>query len=102
MLEKTPDVIESGTILGTAKNVAESAPHNIKTARDALKAPVTVAERAKERKEKPKKEESKYTNRSGYSSDGDLLYAPRGYITYDDLWKEAKEIKKKLPSLEIH
>ena len=102
LLQKTPDIIESGTILGTAKNVAESAPHNIKTARDVLKAPVTVAERAKERKEKPKKEESKYTNRSGYSSDGDLLYAPRGYITYDDLWKEAEEIKKKLPSLEIH
>lgn len=101
IIEKTPDVIESGTILGTAKNVVESAPHNIKTARDVLKAPVTVAERAKERKEKPKKEESKYTNRSGYSSDGNLLYAPRGYITYDDLWKEAEGIKKKLPSLEI-
>lgn len=44
----------------------------------------------------------KYTNRSGYSSKGDLLYAPRGYITYDDLWKEAEKVKKKLPSLEIH
>lgn len=102
LLQKTPDIIESGTILGTVKNVAESAPHSIKTARDVLKAPITVAERTKERKEKPKKEEPKYTNRSGYSSDGDLLYAPRGYITYEDLWKEAEKIKKKIPSLEIH
>ena len=102
ILEETPDVIESGTILGTVKNVAESAPHSIKTARDVLKAPITAAERVKDRKEMPKKEEPKYTNRSGYSSDGDLLYAPRGYITYEDLWKEAEKIKKKLPSLEIH
>lgn len=102
LLQKTPDVIRSGTVLETAKNLLESAPHSIKTARDVLKAPITVAERTKERKEKPKKEEPKYTNRSGYSSDGDLLYAPRGYITYEDLWKEAENIKKKLPSLEIH
>ena len=102
ILEETPDIIESGTILGTVKNVAESAPHSIKTARDVLKAPITAAERVKDRKEKPKKEEPKYTNRSGYSSDGNLLYAPRGYITYEDLWKEAEKIKKKIPSLEIH
>lgn len=102
LLQKTPDVIRSGTILETAKNLLESAPHSIKTARDVLKAPTTAAERAKDRKEKPKKEEPKYTNRSGYSSDGDLLYAPRGYITYEDLWKEAENMKKKLPSLEIH
>lgn len=102
LLQKTPDVIESGTILNTLENVAESAPHSIKTARDVLKAPTTAAERVKDRKEMPKKEEPKYTNRSGYSSDGELLYAPRGYITYEDLWKEAEELKKKLPSLEIH
>lgn len=102
LLQKTPDIIESGAVLGTLKNVAESAPHSIKTARDVLKAPTTAAERVKDRKNKPEKEEPKYTNRSGYSSDGELLYAPRGYITYEDLWKEAEELKKKLPSLEIH
>lgn len=95
LLQKTPDVIRSGTILETAKNVAESAPHSIKTARDVLKAPTKAAERAKERKVKPEKEEPKYTNRSGYSSDGDMFYGQRGYITYDDLWKDADEMKKK-------
>lgn len=95
ILEETPDVIETGTILGTVKNVAESAPHSIKTARDVLKAPTTAAERAKDNKVKPEKEKPKYTNRSGYNSDGDMFYGQRGYITYDDLWKDADEMKKK-------
>ena len=102
IIEKTPEVIESGTILGSVKNALNRAPHGTKTTRDVLKAPMVVGERIKDRQEIAKEEPPKYTNRSGYTSQGDLLYAPRGYITYDDLWKEAKEIKKKLPSLEIH
>ena len=95
ILEKTPDVIESGTILGTAKNVLESAPHSIGTARTVLKAPIAVGERVKDRQEVAKEEPPKYTNRSGYTSQGDLLYAPRGYITYEDLWAEAPKKKNK-------
>lgn len=95
IIEKTPEIIESGSILSTAKNLLNRAPHGTKTTRDVLKAPVIMGARAKDREEIPKREVPKYVNPSGYNSDGDLLYAPRGYITYADLWRDADEIKKK-------
>lgn len=78
-VENLPDIIESGTTLQTAKNLLKAPPHVSKTAQQVLRPGARTLPQV------------------GRSTDGDgnILYAPLGRISYEDLWEMAKKDKEK-------
>lgn len=77
-VEKIPDIIESGTVLQTLKNIPKAPPHVSKTVQEGLR---TVGRTAGQK-------------RRATDEDGNLLYAPYGQQTYEWLWEQAAKGKK--------
>lgn len=76
--------------------IAPYMPHNVETGRklitpsvstSATRIPSVLTSMGGVAPEKDKE-------KSAYTSQGDLIYAPRGRITYQDLWGDADEIRK--------
>lgn len=77
-VEKIPDLIESGTVLQTLKNVPKAPPHVSKTVQEGIR---TVGRTAGQK-------------RRATDEEGNIIYAPEGQQTYEWLWEQAAKGKK--------
>lgn len=74
-VEKIPDIIESGTILQTLKNVPKAPPHVSKTVQEVLRPAARTA----------------VQKRRTVDEEGNIVYAPEGQQTYEWLWEQASK-----------